>query len=152
MVAFTAQKMGPTLLKANCILDDFWTILGGRTDGRTVGRTVGRSVGRSDGRSDDRMDGRSDGRMAVGRSDGRTDGRSDGRTVGRTVCGEVILNHSQMDPKWCQNVTQDGSFHGTKDGACGSPSYGVYSVRRSVRRSDGRSDGRTVGRRCGHCF
>ena len=33
MVAFTAQKMGPTLLKANCILDDFWTILGGRTDG-----------------------------------------------------------------------------------------------------------------------
>ena len=30
MVAFTAQKMGPTLLKANCILDEFWTILGGR--------------------------------------------------------------------------------------------------------------------------
>ena len=24
-----------------------------------------------------------------------------------------------MDPKWCQNVTQDGSFHGTEDGVCG---------------------------------
>ena len=24
-----------------------------------------------------------------------------------------------MDPKWCQNVTQDGSFHGTQDGVCG---------------------------------
>ena len=30
------------------------------------------------------------------------------------------LDHPQMDPKWCQNVTQDGSFHGTKDGVCGS--------------------------------
>ena len=28
-----------------------------------------------------------------------------------------------MDPKWCQNVTQDGSFHGTKDGVCGSPYF-----------------------------
>ena len=23
-----------------------------------------------------------------------------------------------MDPKWCQSVTQDGSFHGTEDGVC----------------------------------
>ena len=30
-----------------------------------------------------------------------------------------------MDPKWCQNVTQDGSFHGTEDGVCGYLSDGV---------------------------
>ena len=35
------------------------------------------------------------------------------------------LNHPQMDPKWCQNVTQDGSFHGTQDGVCGYLSDGV---------------------------
>ena len=40
-----------------------------------------------------------------------------------------------MDATWCQNVTQDGSFHGTKDGVCGCLSDGVCSVGRSVRRS-----------------
>ena len=29
-----------------------------------------------------------------------------------------------MDPKWCQNVTQDGSFYATKDGVCGYLSDG----------------------------
>ena len=41
-----------------------------------------------------------------------------------------------MDPKWCQNVTQDGSFHGTKDGVCG------YLLDRGM---FGRTDGRTNG-------
>ena len=33
-----------------------------------------------------------------------------------------------MDPKWCQNVTQDGSFHGTEDGVCGYLSDVRYEV------------------------
>ena len=39
MVAFTAQKMGPTPLKANCVLDDFK-----RSDGRSDGRTDDRTA------------------------------------------------------------------------------------------------------------
>ena len=38
---------------------------------------------------------------------------------------KTSLNHPQMDPKWCQNVTQGGSFHSTEDGVCGYLSDGV---------------------------
>ena len=37
------------------------------------------------------------------------------KTVLNTPKTDVKPN--QFDPKWRQNVTQDGSFHGTKDGA-----------------------------------
>ena len=38
---------------------------------------------------------------------------------------------TQSTPKWRQNVTQAGSFHGTEDGVCGYLSDGVCSVGRS---------------------
>ena len=37
-------------------------------------------------------------------------------------------NDTQFTLKWCQNVVQDGSFHGTKGGVCGSPSDGVTKL------------------------
>ena len=57
------------------------------------------------------------------------------------------LRPTQYTPKWCQIVTQDGSFHGTEDGVCGSPvQWGMFgrtvgqTVGRTVGWSDGRSD------------
>ena len=48
-----------------------------------------------------------------------------------------------MDPKWCQNVTQDGSFHGTKDRVCGSPvQWGMFG--RTIGWSVGRPEGLLV--------
>ena len=41
-----------------------------------------------------------------------------------------------MDPTWCQNVTQDGSFHGTKDGVCVRPAVRPTDRRPTDRHTD----------------
>ena len=47
-----------------------------------------------------------------------------------------------MDPNWCRNVAQDGSFHGTKDGVCTVASN--HTSEASVKEEEGGGSSRTT--------